>query len=55
MRHDGAVEDLGEGWTLGPADLALVAGLPDAGKLSMAAQLAHWRVHGRFPEGEADG
>jgi len=32
---------------LGPADLALLVGLPDAGKLGLAAQLAHWRAHGR--------
>jgi hypothetical protein len=34
--------------------LALVAGLPDAGKLGLAAQLAHRRAHGRFPDDEAD-
>jgi hypothetical protein len=54
MRRDWSAEELGEVWTLGPADLALVAGLPDAGKLGLAAQLAHWRAHGRFPDDEAD-
>ena len=54
MRRDGMAEDLGGVWTLGPADLALVAGLPDAGRLGLAAQLAHWRAHGRFPDDEAD-
>lgn len=34
--------------------MALVAGLPDAGKLGLAAQFAHWRAHGRFPDNEAD-
>ena len=31
-----------------------LAGLPDAGKLGLAAQLVHWRQHGRFPDDEAD-
>src|SRR3954468_1432980 len=34
--------------TLGAEDLALLADLPDAGKLG------HWRQHGRFPDDEAD-
>ncbi len=54
MRRDGSAEEFGEVWSLSPADLALVAGLPDAGKLGLVAQLAHWRAHGRFPEDEAD-
>ena len=54
MRRDDMAKDLGKVWTLSPADLALVAGLPDAGRLSPAAQLAHWRAHGRFPNDEAD-
>jgi uncharacterized protein DUF4158 len=45
---------LAEFWTLLPEDLALVAALPDAGKLGLAAQLAFWRQNGRFPEEEAD-
>jgi hypothetical protein len=49
MRRDRSAEEFGESWTLGPAELALVAGLPDTGKLGLAAQLAHWRAHGRFP------
>jgi hypothetical protein len=29
-------------------DLALPSGLPDTGKLELAAQLAYWRQNGRF-------
>jgi uncharacterized protein DUF4158 len=54
MQRDWSAGELGEAWTLGSADRALLAGLPDAGKLGLAAQLAHWRAHGRFPEDEAD-
>src|SRR3954447_8395065 len=54
MRRQRSVDEIGERWTLGPQDLALLAGLPDAGKLGLAAQLAHWRQYGRFPEDEAD-
>lgn len=54
MRRDGVAEDLGEAWTLGPADMALIAGLPASGRLGLVAQLAHWRAHGRFPDDEAD-
>lgn len=54
MRRDGVAEDLGEAWTLGSADMALIAGLPAAGRLGLVAQLAHWRAHGRFPDDEAD-
>jgi hypothetical protein len=52
MRRGGS-EEADELWTLGPADLVLVAGLPGAGRLGLAAQLAHWRAHSRFPD-EAD-
>ena len=54
MRRLWSIEELGEHWTLLPADLALLADLPDAGKLGFAAQLAFWRQQGRFPDGEAD-
>jgi len=43
-------EDFGEVWTLGPADRALVAGLPDGGRLGLAAQLAYW-AHWQHPRG----
>jgi hypothetical protein len=35
------LEELSELWTLGPAELVLVGGLPDAGKLGLAAPLAY--------------
>jgi hypothetical protein len=54
MRRDGAAEEFDEVWTLDQADFALVAGLPGVGKLGLAAQLAHWRAQGRFPDDEAD-
>ena len=54
MRRDWSAEELSELWTLGPAELVLVGGLPDASKLGLAAQLAYWRVYGRFPDDEAD-
>ena len=54
MPRDWSAEELSELWTLGPAELLLVAGLPDAGKLGLAVQLAYWRAHGRFPDDEAD-
>src|SRR5208283_848252 len=54
MRRLWSADELGEFWTLLPDDLALVADLPDAGKLGLAAQLAFWRQYGRFPEEEAD-
>ena len=38
MRRGWSAEEFGEPWTLGPAELALVAGLPDAGKLGLAAK-----------------
>ena len=37
-------------WSLAPEELALLADLPDAGRLGLAAQLAYWRQHGRFPD-----
>ena len=40
MRRLWSADELGEFWTLLPDDLALVAALPDAGKLGLAAQLA---------------
>jgi hypothetical protein len=46
--------ELGERWTLGPEELELLAELTDAGKLGLAAQLAYWRQHGRFPNEEAE-
>lgn len=46
--------ELGEHWTLGPDDLALLAALPAGGRLGLAAQLAYWRQNGRFPDDEAD-
>jgi hypothetical protein len=54
MRRLWSADELGESWTLLPADLALVAALPDAGKLGLAAQLAFWCQNGRFPDEEAD-
>ena len=54
MRRDWSAEELSELWTLGPAELALVGGLPDASKVGLAAQLVYWRVYGRFPDDEAD-
>jgi hypothetical protein len=41
MRRDWSAEELSELWTLGPAELALIGGLPDASKLGLAAQLAY--------------
>jgi hypothetical protein len=46
--------ELGEHWTLLPEDLALLADLPDTGKLGLAAQLAYWRQQGRSPDDGAD-
>ena len=54
MQRLWSAEELGERWTLGVEDLALLSGLPDAGKLGLAAQLAYWRQNGRFPDEEAD-
>jgi hypothetical protein len=47
-------EEPGEHWTLRADDLALLAALPAGGRLGLAAQLAHWRQNGRFPDDEAD-
>ena len=38
MQRLWSADELGERWTLGTEDLALLAGLPDAGKLGLAAQ-----------------
>ena len=54
MQRLWSAEELGERWTLGVEDLALLSGLPDVGKLGLAAQLAYWRQNGRFPDEEAD-
>ena len=54
MQRLWSADELGERWTLLPEDLALLADLPDTGKLGLAAQLAYWRQHGRFPDDEAD-
>src|SRR4051812_48537660 len=54
MQRLWSAEELRERWTLGAEDLALLASLPDAGKLGLAAQLAYWRQNGRFPDEEAD-
>jgi hypothetical protein len=50
MQRLWSAEELGERWTLGAEDFALLSGLPDAGKLG----LAFWRQNGRFPDDEAD-
>ena len=42
MQRLWSAEELGERWTLGAEDLALLVGLPDTGKLGLAAQLAYW-------------
>lgn len=54
MQRLWSAPELGEHWRLDREDLQLLAGLPDAGKLGLAAQLAYWRQHGRFPDEEAD-
>jgi len=48
------LEELSELWTLGPAELVLVGGLPDAGKLGLAASLAYWHADDRFPDDGTD-
>lgn len=48
MRRLWSTDELIESWSLAPEDAALLAGLPDAGKLGLAVQLAHWRRHGAF-------
>jgi TnpA family transposase len=54
MQRLWSADELGERWTLGSGDLALLADLTGTGKLGMAAQLAFWRQHGRFPDEEAE-
>jgi hypothetical protein len=54
MQRLWSADELGERWALLPEDLALLAGLPDTGKLGLAAQLTYWRRHGRFPDDEGD-
>ena len=54
MQRLWSADELGEQWSLRPEDMALLAGMVDAGKLGLAAQLAFWRQHGRFPNDEAD-
>ncbi len=46
--------ELGEHWTLRADDLGLPAASPAGGRLGLAAQLAHWRQNGRYPDDEAD-
>ena len=53
MQRLWSAEELGERWTLGAEDLAVLVGLPAAGKVGFAAQLAYWRQNGRFPDDEA--
>src|SRR3954453_3425209 len=54
MQRLWSADELDEHWTLGPAELKLLTGLTGAGKLGLAAQLAYWRPHGRFPDEEAE-
>src|SRR3954468_19438801 len=54
MQRLWSADELGEHWTLGPEELKLLAELTGAGKLGLAAQLAYWRQHGRFPNEEAE-
>jgi len=54
MQRLWSADELGECWTLGPEELKLLAELTGAGKLGLAAQLAYWRQHGRFPNEEAE-
>src|SRR5690242_10370165 len=54
MQRLWSADELCERWTLGVEDLALLSGLPESGKLGMAAQLAYWRQNGHFPDAEAD-
>jgi len=46
---DSAVRDIPEGWTLTPADLALVMAKGRANRLGFAVLLLFYRAHGRFP------
>src|SRR3954452_3951867 len=54
MQRLWSADELDEHWTLGPEELKLLAELTGAGKLGLAAQLAYWRQHGRFPNEEAE-
>src|SRR3982750_24748 len=54
MQRLWSADELGEHWTLGPEERKLLAELTGAGKLGLAAQLAYWRQHGRFPNEEAE-
>ena len=54
MADAGSGAELGERWTLGADDLALLAELPGAGKLGLAAQLAYWCQNRRLPDDDAD-
>ena len=54
MQRLWSADELEARWTLGSADLALLADLTGTGKLGMATQLAFWRQHGRFPDEEAE-
>src|SRR3954471_23341651 len=54
MQRLWSADELDEHWTLGPAELKLLTELTGAGKLGLAAQLAYWRQHGRFPDEEAE-
>src|SRR3954463_15151404 len=54
MQRLWSADELGERWTLEPEELKLLTELTGAGKLGLAAQLAYWRQHGRFPNEEAE-
>ena len=54
MQRLWSADELSERWTVLPEDLTLLVGLPNIGKLGLAAQLTYWRRHGRFPDDEAD-
>ena len=54
MQRLWSADELGGRWTLGPEELKLLADLTGTGKLGLAAQLAYWRQHGRFPNEEAE-
>src|SRR3954471_13117457 len=54
MQRLWSANELGERWTLEPEELKLLTELTGAGKLGLAAQLAYWRQHGRFPNEGAE-
>lgn len=54
MQRNWSADELGAQWSLRPEDIALLAGMVDAGKLGFASQLAFLRQNGRFPAEEAD-